>query len=61
LFTLGSFLKITKVAFILVDTFSHSQVYAVILRKNGLGYILGDFITNSSGRPALKSNQLKSG
>jgi hypothetical protein len=24
--------------------------------KNGLGYILGDFFTNSSGHPGLRSN-----
>jgi hypothetical protein len=30
---------------------------AVILTKNGLGYILGDFFANSSGHPAFCSNK----
>jgi hypothetical protein len=28
------------------------NLYALILTKNGFGYILGDSFTNSSGRPA---------
>jgi hypothetical protein len=32
-------------------TFSHGTSYVLILTKNGLGYILGDFFTNSSGHP----------
>jgi hypothetical protein len=47
-FTLGSFL-ITKVANIL-GYFFHGQGYALILTKV-LGYILGDFFTNTSGLP----------
>jgi hypothetical protein len=27
------------------------KTYVLILTKNGLGYILGDFVTNSSGHP----------
>jgi hypothetical protein len=26
-------------------------MFVLILRKNGLGYILGDFFTNTSGHP----------
>jgi hypothetical protein len=29
--------------------------YALSLQKNGLGYILGDFFTNSSGHPVCQS------
>jgi hypothetical protein len=32
-------------------TLSHSLGYALILAKNGLGYILGEFFSNSSGHP----------
>jgi hypothetical protein len=28
--------------------------YVLIVTKNGLGYILGDFFTNSSGHPVRK-------
>jgi hypothetical protein len=30
-------------------------MYVVIFSKNGFGYILGNFLTNASGHPALKS------
>jgi hypothetical protein len=49
--TLGYFLKTTKVAHILGATFSTVKVIHKI-GKNGLGYILGDFFTNSSGHLA---------
>jgi hypothetical protein len=32
-------------------TFFLGKIYVLILTKNGLGYILGDFFTNSSGHP----------
>jgi hypothetical protein len=32
------------------------QVIALILAKNGLGYIVGGFFTNSSGHPAYEVN-----
>jgi hypothetical protein len=32
-------------------TVFHCKVYVLILAKNGLGYILADFLTNSSGHP----------
>jgi hypothetical protein len=32
-------------------TFFRSWGYSLILTKKGLGYILGDFLTNLSGRP----------
>jgi hypothetical protein len=52
LFTLGSGLKITEVEHIFeLPTFFHGASYAFILSKNGLGSILGDFFTNSSGHP----------
>jgi hypothetical protein len=34
------------------DTFFNGKGSALILTKKGLGYILGDFLTNSSGQPA---------
>jgi hypothetical protein len=49
LFSLGSFLKIIKAAQLLC---LHGNIYVFVLTKNGLGYILGDFFTNSSGHPA---------
>jgi hypothetical protein len=35
-------------------SFPHKICHALILAKNLLRYILGDFFTNSSGHPALK-------
>jgi hypothetical protein len=35
-------------------TFSHCCGYALNFTKNGLGYVLGDFFTNSSGHPGRK-------
>jgi hypothetical protein len=52
LFTLGSFLKMTKVAQIYGLHFPNvSATCVLILRKNGLGYLLGAFFANSSGHP----------
>jgi hypothetical protein len=34
--------------------FFHGKSYALTLRTNGLGYILGDFFTNSSGHTAAR-------
>jgi hypothetical protein len=48
LFTLGNFLKITKVANIFGLPFS-----TLIWAKNGLGYALGDFFKNTSGHPGV--------
>jgi hypothetical protein len=36
-------------------TFFRGKMYSLILIENGLGYILGDFFTNSSGHPARHS------
>jgi hypothetical protein len=33
-------------------TYVQGKNYVSTLAKNGLGYILGDFLTNSSGHPA---------
>jgi hypothetical protein len=51
LLTLGSGLKITKAANFYGVLFPMVPVI-INLTKNGLGYILGDFFTNSSGHPA---------
>jgi hypothetical protein len=45
-------LKITEVAHVVLGTFSHGKTDALILPKKWLGYIMGDFSTNSSGHPA---------
>jgi hypothetical protein len=42
-FTLGSFMKITEVAQIFVQSFFLDNSYALILKKNCLGCILGNF------------------
>jgi hypothetical protein len=57
LFTTGSYLKITEVTYIF------GLLYTMVkLRdkfgENGLGYILGDFFTNSSGHLVDKIRQL---
>jgi hypothetical protein len=53
LFALGSVLKITEVAQIFSLLFSMVRgVYVSISTNNWLGYILGDFFTNSSGHSA---------
>jgi hypothetical protein len=46
----GRFLKITKEAGLFFR-----KVHVIILTKNVLGYILGDFLANSSGRPGRSS------
>jgi hypothetical protein len=55
LFSMGSFLKITEVAKLLSRYFPRNKLL-IKFDKNGLGYTLGDFFTNSSGRIALQSN-----
>jgi hypothetical protein len=40
---MDKFLKISEVAQIIGETFFHGTSYVLILTKNGLGYILGDF------------------
>jgi hypothetical protein len=35
-----------------LDYFFQGKNYRIILAKNGLGYFLGHFFTNSSGHPA---------
>jgi hypothetical protein len=44
-------MKIREVALIFGLVSSASAVYALILIKFGLGHILGEFFTNSSGHP----------
>jgi hypothetical protein len=51
LFALGTYVKTTEVAHIFGLLNSTVKVYALILTKPGLGYILGEFFTNSSGHP----------
>jgi hypothetical protein len=46
---LWAFLEIFRSSANLLTTFSQSICSVFILTKNGLGYILGDFFTNSSG------------
>jgi hypothetical protein len=55
LFSLDSFMEITVVAQKLGLLFPRSKFYVYILiwAKNGLGYVLCDFFTNSSAHPAL--------
>jgi hypothetical protein len=55
LFTLGSQFLIAEVAHkvgVLLATVK--VMYALILSKNVLGYILGEFFTNSSGHPSVR-------
>jgi hypothetical protein len=53
------FSKFQNVAHILRATFFPNQIYALVLTKKiGMGYILGDFLTNSSGHPAPQPPQL---
>jgi hypothetical protein len=48
--TLGSFIKIMNISGQnLCATFFHGKSYVYILANYVLGYILGDFFTNSSG------------
>jgi hypothetical protein len=50
-FTLGSFIKIAEVDQNFWLLFSQVLVFALILTKNGVGYILGDLGIISSGHP----------
>jgi hypothetical protein len=52
LFSLGSFFKITELAEIFDLLFFHGKSSVLSLTNNGLGYILGEFYTNSSGHHA---------
>jgi hypothetical protein len=45
------FFEITKVAYILGQTFSQKMLN-IYIEKNGLGYTLGEIFTNPSGHPA---------
>jgi hypothetical protein len=56
--TLGSFFEKREVAQILGLLFSTVRVMFQYLRKN-LGYILGNFFTNSSGHPCLQEKVKK--
>jgi hypothetical protein len=51
LFILFGFLKIAGVE-VRWCNFFHGRNYELLMAKNGLGYILGDSFTNSSGHPA---------
>jgi hypothetical protein len=54
LLTLGRFSKITEVASAVGLPFTYVvKFYELILTKFGLGCVLGEFITNSSGRPVV--------
>jgi hypothetical protein len=53
---LAAFWKITEVVHIFQLLFSTVKWYELILTKHGLGYVLGDFFTNSSGHPAGGGN-----
>jgi hypothetical protein len=57
LFALGSFLKITEVDKILGLLFKWLKS-CINFRKKGLGDILGDFFTNTSGHPDWAQKQL---
>jgi hypothetical protein len=48
---LGCLLKITELDLIFGLLYLFSN-YVLILTKYGLGFVLGDFFTNSSGHPA---------
>jgi hypothetical protein len=54
IFSLGCFMKNTNLSQIFVPLFYTVKVI-IIFTKNGLGCILGDFFTNSSGHPAFWS------
>jgi hypothetical protein len=45
-------MKMREVAFIFGPLYSAVKFWAFILTKYGLGYILGEFLTNSSDHPA---------
>jgi hypothetical protein len=56
---LGSLLKITEIDHILELYFVHGYGFAITLTKNGLGNILGDFFTNSTGYPVCEYIRVK--
>jgi hypothetical protein len=51
LFTLCSFVKLTEKN-LLSGYFFNCKSYVLIITKNVLGYILGDFFSNAFGHPA---------
>jgi hypothetical protein len=60
LFTLSNFFKIPKEDQMLWLHLFTKKSYVQILINNGLGYILGEFFTNSSGHPACELYRLSS-
>jgi hypothetical protein len=59
LLILGSFLKITEIAQVVVATYFRCKSFVLVLRKDGLGNTLGDFFVNASGHPVRRcQNQL---
>jgi hypothetical protein len=62
MFIFGSFLKIKKSSKNNWAICFQSKSYVLIMAKNGLGYILGDFFKNSSGHhphKKIKSSEKK--
>jgi hypothetical protein len=53
LFTLGSFVKNYRRSTNIWATYLNGKSYVLIISKNELGDILGDFFTNASGHPGL--------
>jgi hypothetical protein len=53
-YTLASFFEKYNSSHPFWATFFNGKSYALILTKNELGDILGDFLTNSSGHPGRK-------
>jgi hypothetical protein len=49
----GYFFENSRSSLNIWATFFHGKALYCFFYKNGLGYILGDFITSSSGHPAL--------
>jgi hypothetical protein len=54
LFLLGIFFEKYRSSPNLLATLPFGKIYALIVTNKGLGYILGDFFTNSSGHPVQK-------
>jgi hypothetical protein len=59
---LGSFSNYVGTLKFLTTFFPTVKVVLLVLTKNGLGYTtLGDFLSNSSGHPALRQPEDKNG
>jgi hypothetical protein len=56
---MGRLLKVTEVTHIVGPFFTTEKSYALQLTRKGLGCVVGDFFSNSSGHPEGEPTQFR--